>query len=249
LVVVVGDVAPEDVFKLAEQYFGPLQAKTLPPRKPQEEPPQAGIKRLTVKVEAEQPYLLMAYRTPKLIDAEKDWEPYALDMLASVLDGNDAARFSRELVRGSQIANSVDASYAGVGRGPGFFYMSGVPTSGKSVTELEQALRGQVQKVIDDGVTEDELKRIKTQVVASRIYERDSMFFQARQMGSLEAIGFPHQSVDVMTEKFKAVTAEQVREVAKKYLIDDVLTVAYLDPQPVTAGKPKVSPADGRDVQ
>ena len=247
--VVVGDVSHEEVFKLAQQHFGPLKSKTLPPRKPQEEPAQTGIRRITVKAPAEQPYMLMAYRAPKLIDAEKDWEPYALDMLASVLDGNDASRFSRELIRGTQIASSVDASYDGVGRGPAFFYFSGVPTAGKTLNELEQAVRREVQKVIDNGVTEDELKRLKAQVTASRIYERDSMFFQARQIGSMEVIGFSHESIDVMTEKFKAVTAEQVREVAKKYLIDDALTVAYLDPQPVGDKKPAAPPAGVRHAQ
>ena len=247
--VVVGDVSHDEVFKLAREHFGPHKAKVLPSRKPQDEPEQTGIRRITVKAPAEQPYLLMAYRAPRLVDAEKDWEPYALDMLASVLDGNEAARFSRELIRGTQIASSVDASYDGVGRGPGFFFFSGVPTAGKTAAQLEQAVRNEVQKIIDKGVTEEELKRLKAQTIASRVYERDSMFFQARQIGSMEVIGFSHKVIDVMTEKFKAVTAEQVREVAKKYLIDDALTVAYLDPQPVGDKKPAAPPAGLRHAQ
>ena len=247
--VVVGDVSHDEVFKLAQEHFGPLKFKMLPPRKPQDEPAQTGIRRITVKAPAEQPYLLMAYRAPKVADVEKDWEPYALDMLASVLDGNAASRFSRELIRGTQIASSADASYDGMGRGPGFFYFSGVPTAGKTLEALEQAMRGEVKKIIDNGVTEEELKRLKAQVTASRVYERDSMFFQARQIGSMEVIGLSHKLIDVMTEKFKAVTAEQVREVAKKYLIDDALTVAYLDPQPVGDKKPAAPPAGLRHAQ
>jgi zinc protease len=247
--VVVGDVSHEEVFELARKYFGPLRPATLPARKPQDEPPQMGIRRLTVKAPAEQPYMLMAYRTPRLADPQKEWEPYALDMLASVLDGGEAARFSRELVRGQQIAISADAGYDGVGRGPGFFYFSGVPSSGRTVAELEQAVRAQVKKVIDEGVAEDELKRIKAQVIAARVYERDSMFFQARQIGSLESSGYSHRDIDVMTQKLRAVTADQVREVARKYLIDDALTVAYLDPQPVTNKKPAAPPPGLRHVQ
>ena len=247
--VVVGDVSHDEVFKLAQEHFGPHPFKTLPQRKPQDEPPQTGIRRITVKAPAEQPYFLMAYRAPKLMDAEKDWEPYALDMLASVLDGNGASRFSRELIRGTQIASSVDASYDGVGRGPAFFYFSGVPTSGKTLAELEQAVRGEVKKIIDDGVTEDELRRIKAQVIASRVYERDSMFFQARQIGAMETSGYSYKTIDLMTEKFKAVTAEQVREVARRYLIDDALTVAYLDPQPAGQRKPAAPTAGVRHAQ
>ena len=247
--VVVGDVSHEEVFKLARTHFGPHQSKPLPQRKPQDEPPQTGIRRITVKAPAEQPYFVMAYRAPKLEDAEKDWEPYALDMLASVFDGNGASRFSRELIRGTQIASSVDASYDGVGRGPAFFYFSGVPTSGKTLEQLEQAVRNEVKKIIDDGVTEEELKRIKAQVIASRVYQRDSMFFQARQIGSLETTGYSYKAIDIMNEKFKAVTAEQVREVARKYLIDDTLTVAYLDPQPVGERKPAAPTAGVRHAQ
>lgn len=236
--VVVGDVSHAEVFKLAEEHFGPHKAKPLPPRKPQDEPPQTGIRRITVKAPAEQPYLIMAFRAPRLRDAQKDWEPYALDMLAAVLDGNEASRFSRELIRGKQIASGADASYDGVGRGPGFFYLTGVPSAGTSIETLEQALRAEVQRVIDEGVSEDELKRLKAQVTASRVYERDSMFFQARQIGSLEMAGYSWRDIDVMTERFRAVTADQVREVARKYLIDDALTVAVLDPQPVANRKP-----------
>ena len=63
----------------------------------------------------------MAYRAPMLRDPEKDWEPYALEMLASVLDGHDAARLNRALVRTERIAASAGASYDGTGRGPGMF--------------------------------------------------------------------------------------------------------------------------------
>ena len=247
--VVVGDVSHGEVFKLAREHFGPLKSRKLPPRKPQDEPLQTGIRRITVKASAEQPYFIMAYRAPKLVDVEKDWEPYALDMLASVFDGNGASRFARELIRGSQIASSADASYDGTGRGPSFFYFSGVPTAGKTLEELEQAVRSEVKKIVDHGVTEEELKRIKAQVIASRVYERDSMFFQARQIGSLDTSGYSYKSIDLMTEKFKAVTAEQVREVAQKYLIDDALTVAYLDPQPVGQRKPAAPVAGVRHAQ
>jgi zinc protease len=243
VIVVVGDVSPDEVFKLAGRYFGPLQSKALPPRKPQDEPPQTGIKRIAVKAPAERPYVAMVFRVPKLKDVENDWEPYALDMLASVLDGGAAARLARELVRGSQIASGADAGYDGIGRGPGFFYLSGTPSVGRTPIELEQALRREVQKIVDDGVTEDELKRIKSQLIASKVYELDSMFAQAREIGSVEMAGLSHKHLDLMTDKLRAVTSEQVREVARKYLVDDGLTVAYLDPQPVDKARAAKPPA------
>ena len=93
--VVVGDVTPAEVFAEAEKYFGPITARALPVRKPQLDPPPRGFKRVSVKAPAELPYLLMGWRAPGLRDVEKDWQPYALEMLAAVLDGSDAARLDR----------------------------------------------------------------------------------------------------------------------------------------------------------
>ena len=238
IVVVAGDVDPKQVFALAEKYFGALKPKALPERKPQDEPAQRGIHRVTVKAPAEQPYLLMGYRAPVLRDVERDWEPYALEMLAGVLDGHDAARFNSTLVRGEKIADEVSASYDSTQRGPGMFMVSGVPATGRTIAELEQGLRRELMKVVTDGVSDDELKRVKAQVIASQVFQRDSVFYQAMQIGSLEIAGYPHQSIDLMIRKLQQVTPAQVQEVAKKYLVDDSLTIAVLDPQPLDDRKP-----------
>jgi zinc protease len=249
VLVVVGDVAPQEVFELARQHFGGIRAKPLPPRKPQLEPPQLGIKRLTVKAPAELPYVLMAYRVPALRDPAKEWEPYALEMLANVLSGNAAARLPRTLVRGERLADSAGASYDGIGRGPALFYMDGVPGPGRTVEELEQGLRRELRRIAEEGVAEDELARIKSQAIAARVYEQDSMFFQARQIGVMEMAGLSHTALDLILERLKQVTAEQVQAVAKKYFSDDQLTVAYLDPQPLDKRRPAAPPEGLRHAQ
>ncbi len=235
--VVVGDVEPDDVVALAQKYFGPIPARALPERKPQEEPAQLGLKRVSVKAPAELPYVLMAFRGPALRDPERDWEPYALDMLAAVLDGSEAARLNRTLVREEKIANSADASYDSVARGPGFFYLSATPTPGRSAADVEQALRREMAKIIEKGVSQEELDRVKAQAVAAQVFERDSMFFQARQIASLESAGISHRTLDLQLKKLREVTPEQVQEVARKYFRDDVLTIATLDPQPLEGAR------------
>ena len=244
LLVVVGDVVPAEVFAMAEQHFGPIRSRSLPERKPQDEPPQLGLRRLTVKAPAELPYVVMAFRAPKLADPALDWEPYALEMLANVLDGNAASRLPHVLVRTERLANSASASYDGIGRGPGIFYLDGVPAAGRSVTDLELALRREVRRIAEEGVTEEELRRVKAQAVASHVYQRDSMFFQARQIGALELAGLPHTTLDLQLEKLRQVTPEQVQDVARRYFGDDELTVGYLDPQPLD-GRKRPSPAPG----
>lgn len=249
MLVVVGDVKPEEVFKLSAEHFGALASKSLPPRRNHEEPPQFGPIELTVRAPAELPYVLMAYRAPALRDPDRDWEPYALEMLANVLDGNEAARLNRTLVRAQRIASSANASYDGIGRGPGMFYLSITPSAGRTVAEAEKALRAEIARLVSEGVADDELQRVRSQAIASHVFQRDSMFFQARQIGALEMAGLPHRVADLFVERLKAVTAEQVREVAKRYLVDEGLTVAYLDPQPLAGKRPAGPPPGLRHAQ
>jgi zinc protease len=245
--VVVGDVTPDEVFALAEKYFGPIAARPLASRKSQLDPPQRGIHRVRVKAPAELPYLLMGWHAPSLRNVEKDWQPYALEMLAAVLDGSDAARLERELVRGGRLALQAGASYDGVNRGPGMFVMDVTPAPGKTVEELEQALREQIHRIVEQGVSDEELARVKAQVTAYQVFQLDSMFSQARLIGMLENAGLPYDSLELQAQKLKQVTSAQVQEVARDILIDENLTVAVLDPQPLAGRKPApTAPAEHR---
>ncbi|BBP02881.1 zinc protease [Sulfuriferula plumbiphila] len=237
--VVVGDVQADAVKQLAERYFGPIPARLLAPRKPQPEPAQTGIKRVTVKAPAKLPYLIMAYHAPVLRDVDKDWEPYALQVLAAVLDGGDAARLTRNLVRAQRVASAAGADYDAVARGPGLFLLDGTPSEGKTAADLEAALRAQIELIKRDGVSADELKRVKAQVIASDVYQRDSTFYQAMQLGEYATAGLPVSEIEARVKKLQAVTPEQVRDVARKYLVDDELTVATLDPQPFDNKPPR----------
>ncbi len=243
-VVVVGDVQAQEVYKLAKQYFGQLAAKKLPVRKPQVEPAQLGERRVVVKAPAKQAYLLMGYHVPALQDPDKDWQPYALEVLAGVLSGNPAARLNQSLVRDTPLAVDVSAGYDIMSRGRlSLFELDGTPSEGKSVRELEAALLQQIEKIKQSGVSAEELDRVKAAVIAADVYQRDSMFYQAMQIGTVESIGFSWKILDNYQAKLRAVTAEQVQAVAKAYLLPDNLTIATLDPQPIDPNaKPKGKP-------
>ncbi len=232
--VVVGDVNAQQTLELAKKYFGPIKSNPVPVVKPQREIEQKGQRRIIVKAPAELPSLVMGYKTPGARSAKETWEPYALDMLAGILDGGVSARFAKNLVRGSQVAANAGAGYDMYGRLDQLFTLDGTPAQGHTIQELETALRGQVKKVRDELVTADELERVKAQVIASKVYERDSNFYQAMQIGMLETVGLPWKLADEYLDRIKAVTPEQVQQVAQKYLIDDTLTVAVLDPLPLT---------------
>ncbi|MCF8150610.1 MAG: insulinase family protein [Burkholderiaceae bacterium] len=238
-VVVAGDVDHREIFRLAKKYYGPAKAHALPERKPQNEPEQKGIRRVSVKAPAKLPYLAMAWKAPRLEDVNKDRDPYALNVLASVLDGHDASRFSKNLVRGTRVAQSAGAGYDGTLRGEASFIVDGQPAEGKTIVELEAALRAEIKRIQDEGVSTEELTRVKTQSIAAQIYKRDSLMAQAMEIGGTEAAGQSWRDIDTLLEKLKSVTAEEVQAVAKKYFTDDTLTIAVLDPQALEPGQPK----------
>ena len=249
VLVVAGDVEADKVFELAQRYYGQVPGHTLPPRRDYEEPPQAGIRRIVVKAPAELPHLIMAYRAPVVRDPEHDREPYALEVLAGVLNGNGAARLDKALVREQQLAADVAVSYDSTSRGPGLFMVEATPSRGKSVAALEAGIRAQIARLVKGGVSAEELKRIKAQITAAEVYRRDSVFYQAMQIGEMESIGLSYQDIPLMLEKVQAVTAQQVQDAAREILKDDGLTVAVLDPQPLSGRPRHMMSAGGANVR
>lgn len=250
--VVVGDVEPDAVFALAEKHFGPLASGPALQPRPRKEPPQQGEKRLSVSAPAKEPYLLMGWKTPALRDATETWEPYALEMLVSVLDAGASSRFSRELVRGERIAASASASYNAFNRLSGMLLIDGTPASGRTIPALEGALLEQVERLKTEPVGDDELERIRRQLIAGKVYERDSVFYQAMLLGQFETVGLGWRLVDEYVEQLSAVTPAQIQAVARKYLTTDNRTVALLEPEPIDAGSPRspaLSQAGGRHVR
>ena len=238
--VVAGDVEPQAVLALAQKYFGPLQPSQLKPPRPRVEVPQTGERRLVVKVPAEVPYLVMGYKVPvlKTIAETDEWEVYALDMLAGVLDGGNSSRLANDLIRGQSIASSAGAGYDLSARQQSLFMLDASPTGDTTIAQLEAALRQQVKKIQTQPPSASEMERVKVQVMASKVYEQDSVFYQAMQLGTLETVGLGWQKKADYLKKMQAVTAEQVQAVAKKYLVDEGLTVAQLVPLPIDPNQP-----------
>jgi zinc protease len=245
ILVVVGDVDHQAVFKLARQYYGTIKSAKLPARRISAESGQTGSRAVVVRAPAELPYLAMAWRVPSLRNPTTDREPYALQMLGEILDGYDGARLNRRLVREQRIAVSAGAAYDGINRGPALFLLEGSPAPGQSIETLEAALRAELQRIRDEGVSEDELNRVKNQALASRIYSRDSLMGQAMEIGQLESTGLSWRDDVRLLAGLRAVTAEEVREVARRYFDDASLTAARLDPLPLPATpapKPSTAP-------
>ena len=246
--VVAGDVKADEVIALAKRYFGALPARSLPSRKPQAEPAQVGEKRIVVKAPAQLPYLLMAWHAPTLKDWEQDTTPYALQILAGVLSGNDSARLQNSLVKTQQVAVNTSAGYDTVARGPGMFMIDATPAPGQSVAVLEKAIRKELQRIQRDGISEAELARVKAQVIAADVYQRDSLFYQAMQLGEYVTAGLPPEALARRVDKLRSVTAKEVQAAAQQWLKDDQLSVAELDPQALKQQAPRAAVPGVRHV-
>ena len=236
VLVVVGDVEPDDVFALAQSHFGALPAAGLTPPVTAHRPARPGLRTVQVKRKARVPYLILLYRVPSLPsvkndEAAEEWEPYALDVLAGVLAGGQSSRLQSRLVRSREIAASIGASYDLLDRLSTGFIFSGVPAKGHTVEELKQAVYEEIRKLREQPVSEKELLRVQTQTIASDFFQRDSVFYQALLIGLLETIGLSWEDLRDYPERVRQVTADQVMAVAEKYLQDDYLTVAELMPQ------------------
>ncbi len=259
--VVVGDVNPIEVFALARRHFGPVPRRelpraaspaiapgiALPPASMQSpaEPAQTAERRVRVSAPAEVPYILLGWHVPVLASDDKSHEPYALDVLAAILGSGNGSRLARELVREQKLAASADTSYTPIARSPGMLMLDGTPATGRTIDELERALRAQIARLREQPVTEDELNRVKAQVVAGNVYRRDSVIGQAMQVGQLTVSGLDWRLQGAFVRRFKTVTAREVQEVAQKYLVDRNLTVAILDPQRGGKARPRPAQAGG----
>ncbi len=233
VLIVAGDVDPKNVFDLAKKAFGAIKPSQLPIRKNLGELTQRGQRQAILKAPAKLNYFIMGYHVPVIYDIEKDWEPYALDMLSSILDGHDAARLNQSIVNQQQLASTLDVSYDLLSRGPGQFMIDATPMNTHSTMDVKNGILKEIARIKTEGVTEEELERVRSQLIAARTFQRDSIFYDAMQMGGAIMTGFKPTDVDRIIAKLRAVTREQIQKVAQKYLTEDNLSVAILDPQPI----------------
>jgi len=240
ILVVGGDVDTKKVFAQAKKYFGKIPAYQIAERKPQFEPKQDGSRRAIVKAPGKLPYIQMGYPAPTLgkDGIKNNKEAFALEVLVGILSGTSSSRLNQNLVRRTSKAISVGAGYNMLSRGgQSTFEMYATPSEKVSVVDLEKYLKIELNNIVNNGVTDTELNRVITSVIAGEVYQKDSVFGAVMQVGQLETMGYSHKIVDDYIPNIKKVTSRDIQEVIKKYFHDDALTVVTLDPQPLDKNK------------
>ena len=230
--VVVGDVDPEHIFEMAETYFGPIPGHQFASAPRRQEPVQRGPRRTSLHVPAQTESLLIGYKTPVLaqLPETQRWEAYALSMLSSILDGGNASRLTKRLVRDQKVAASVGVSYNLYSTLDSLLVLSGTPSPDHAAEELEQALLEQIAELQAQPVSETELQRARAQVIAHMIYAQDSLRHRAYMIGMLETNGLGWETEQQLVTGYHAVTAAQVQDVAQRYLTEQARTTVTVHP-------------------
>lgn len=226
--VIVGDVQPETAFAQAEQYFGSLKKRPLPARQNISEPLSRGkAVQSSIRGNTKQPLITIAYRVPHLT-ALGEKLPYALDMLTNVLDGHNAARLSKNLLRGKQIAQNIDTGYSLLARSPQLWGINASPAANVSTGSLKTAIEAEIADIAEHGISEEELNRARSIEHAKTIFARDSINACANLIGSLQIAGFSWRDEAEIRRRIQAVSATDIQAAAKLLTKDRQIYVELL---------------------
>jgi zinc protease len=234
IVVVAGDVTPEEVRALADKHYAPLQNTADPgPRVRTPEPEPIAARRVQlVDARAATPVIQRTYLAPSYTTAGPG-EAEALEVLAQVLGGGATSRLYRSLVVQSKSAVAAGASYSGDGLDSGTFVVYAVPAAGGKVDGVESELDAILAEIAADGVSDDELERSRNRLIASTVYSLDSQFQLAYMFGVALTNNRTVEDVVGWSERIEAVTGEAVKAAAGKVLrIERSVTGILLPEQP-----------------
>ena len=218
--VIAGDVTPDEVKTLAEKYYGPLKpSEGIVPRIRPQEPPQLAERRLVLEDErVSEPYVYRSYLAPER-DPGNQREAAALTVLAELLGGNgQTSVLARALQFDTQTAVFSSAYYDGTSIDDATFGLVVMPVQGVSLAEAEAAMDKVLADFLKTGPDPAALERIRTQVRAGEIYDRDDVESLANRYGQELSVGLTMTDIDTWDEALSAVTAEDVMAVAHKVL-------------------------------
>lgn len=232
--VVVGDIDPKEALAQIEETLGKLPPGPEPPKVSAQEPEHYGEARVLVHREAQFPALLINYHVP-------NWQSpdaYPLELLSRILSQGRSSRLYHNLVYQQKLALDAQADYSFDTADPFLFILSGQPMPGKSVEQLQAAMEAEIKRLQTELVGEPEMKKAKNQVAASFYMALDSMFYRGMLLGKTETVA-RWTLLKEFIPKMQQVTSEEVRRVAKKYLVANNRTVGIL--VPIKTGKAKMS--------
>jgi zinc protease len=229
VVVIAGDIDPARARALAEETYGKVTRHgAIAPRvRPQEPPPVAARSLTLADARVEMPAMQREYLVPSFATAKRG-ESDALEVLAHILGSGSNSRLYRTLVVEKQVAVAADAWYSSNEIDPSKFGVHSAPRPGITLPQLEAETDAVIAQVIDKGVTDGELERTKTRLIADAVYAQDNQASMARWYGTALTTGATVNDVRRWSDRIRAVTADQVRDAARQWLDKRRSVTGYL---------------------
>jgi len=231
--VIVGDVQPDEIKTLVTRYFGKIPARPLPAVKQPLELAEPGQRSITLYLKTQLPSLMMGFNVPSLASTDKPNEVHALRLISALLDGGNSARLPAQLERKQELVAGASAWYNAFSRGDSLFVLSATPNvqKGKTLAQVETGIWQQLKQLQETAPSAAELARVRAQVLASEVYEQDSITSQATQIGQLESVGLSWRVKDSDLAALEAVTPADIQAAAQKFFTATRLTTAYIHPE------------------
>ncbi len=230
ILIVVGDITADELKPLAEKYYGAIPPRDIPPRvRPAELPPTAAKRVVLRDGRVRQPSWSRSYLAPSR-HAGATERSYALEVLSEILGGGATSRLYRALVVEQKVAASAGAWYDGVAYDLTRFGVYATPNRGKTTAEVEKAVDAELARLLADGVTDDEVARVKKRMLAEAVYARDSLYIAARVFGEALTAGLTVEDVEAWPERIRAVTAADVTAAARAVLTPERSVTGVLLP-------------------
>ncbi len=230
ILIVAGDVTPQDVRAAAEAEYGRVPARPTALRAEFAQPPRLGETRMTIaRSDVKVPLFLRLYRVVSYTEA-KPGEAEALETLAQLMGGDATSALYRELVVKRKLASDAGATYSGYARDAGEFGVYAVPRPGIPLDAVEREVDAVMKTFVAAQPKAADLERAKTQLVANAVYRRDSQFELASAYGEALAIGLTADDVAEWPDRIRAVTGEAVQRAASGDLIKREAVTGFLVP-------------------
>ena len=234
ILIVAGDVTAAEVRPLAEKYYGAVPARAVPERVRLDEPTQTAPRRVTLESpRVRQPAVSIHYLAPSHNRGETE-HAYALQVLEEIVGGGTTSRLYRQLVVEQGIAAAAGAGYS-----PGSFDLSSfgfyvTPRPGREIEEAEAALRAEIARLIEDGVTVEEVADAKQRLQAAAVYARDSLSSGPQILGRTLVVGGEVEDIESWPARIAAVTADQVDRALRAVLLETNSVTGVLLPKPTS---------------
>lgn len=238
VLIVAGDVDPEQVRTLAETYYGVIPPKDIPQRRRVQEPPQNAPREVRLESpRVRQPQVSISYLAPSYRQAANNGganEAYALQVASEIVGGGATARLYSRLVVEQGIAGAAGAGYSPTNYDYSTFQFYVAPRPGQEFEPAEAALRKEIALLLEQGVTDDEVAAAKKRLAAGAVYARDSLNTAPRAIGAALTTGGSLEQVESWPERIAAVTTEEVNAALAAILRDEQSVTSYLLPDPTS---------------